>query len=86
MRRALAGAALLAVAAVADASSIGTPQANRPPSGTPRSLAIGHHHNRGAAAAGGSTVATPRMTQAEWRRAYIARHHHDLPQLSHPGR
>jgi hypothetical protein len=71
------------------ASPVGTPAANRPPTGKARSL---DHMFDGLAEPKGKKAdpaGPPRersnVTAAEWRVAYIAKHHHDLPSLAHPG-
>lgn len=91
----VAGVALaFGVASVAAASPIGAPPANRPPTGKGRSVGglfdnlVGSNHDGRAEGDGEGGKTKPphrRLTNAEWRRAYIAKHHHDLPNLSHPG-
>jgi hypothetical protein len=46
-----------------------------------------HHGKKDAATADGQTGKSKHkhLTAAEWREAYIAKHGHDLPALSHPG-
>jgi hypothetical protein len=85
------------LASMAPASPIGTPAANRIPTGKPHSVnglfddLIGSDHEDRAAGdassgKGGKTETRHRhLTAAEWRQAYIAKHGHDLPSLAHPG-
>jgi hypothetical protein len=45
-----------------------------------------HADASGAAGKGDEPKAPHRhLTAAVWREAYIAKHHHDLPDLRHPG-
>ncbi len=82
---------LLALASAGAASPVGTPQSNRQTSGTPKPLSLhlfgGRMAQPGKAAAGaGPDKPPPRhRTQAEWRADYIARHHHDIAPVTHPG-
>ena len=85
-------AMLLGTASLAQASPIGTPAANRVPTGNGH--AFGHMFDdlvdpHGDDHANNSDPQAPHLrkhyTASEWRAAYIARHHHDLPLLKHPG-
>ena len=88
----------LGFAAIAQASPIGAPPANQPPTGKGHSVGglfdslVGSDHDDRSAvgdepAGNGETRKPPHrhLTNAEWRQAYIAKHHHDLPDLRHPG-
>ena len=96
--RIVAAATLLFAATLAQASPSGTPQANAPRDGkgTAVDLPFFRHHSAPpptAASVGGGKVlgkATPveprrHLTQAEWRKAFIAKHGHDLQAPAHPG-
>lgn len=96
IRAGIAAATALLAATTAMASPIGTPQSNAPRTGKGTGLDLPFGHRRDAApataiAANGATEsAVPvaprrRLTQAEWRKAYIARHGHDLVAPAHPG-
>ena len=75
-----------AAAAAAAASPTGTPQSNAPRDGKGTALDLPFGHRAVAAARAGDASAAPRrLTQAEWRKAYIARHGHDLQPALHPG-
>jgi hypothetical protein len=82
---------LLGMASLAAASPIGTPAANRPPSG--RGVSVNHmfdslvdpHGEDAKDAEGKPRRVHKRLTAKEWREAYIAKHGHDLPSLKHPG-
>ncbi len=90
MRARIAAAlALLAAAAAAQASPTGTPQANAPRDGKGSAIELpfGHHRDRTVSGNAAADAAVPRRhpTQAEWRKAYIVRHGHDLVAPAHPG-
>jgi hypothetical protein len=77
-------------ASVAPASPIGAPGANQVPVRKGTSVGglfdnlVGGHDKADAKTSDGGR-AHKHLTAAEWRQAYIARHGHDLPSLSHPG-
>jgi hypothetical protein len=93
----LAGGALLAIGigALAGASPIGTPAANRVPTGNGNALGglfdvmVGGADRTDAKAKSADGRIRPRrkrLTSKQWRDAYIARHGHDLPSpLNRPG-
>jgi hypothetical protein len=83
---------VLAVGSLAQASPIGTPVANRVPTGKGKNLGglfdnlVDRPDGDGAPAYGGKPAkARKHLTAEEWRAAYIAKHGHDLPSLAHPG-
>jgi hypothetical protein len=81
----------IVIASLAQASPIGTPAANRVPVGKGRNVGglfdnlVGSHGGDRAKPGDGGAKAGKHLTAKEWREAYIARHGHDLPSLSHPG-
>lgn len=85
---------VLGLSSIAAASPIGTPAANGIP--TRKGVRVGglfddmvgsHHDKQDKADADGQAGKSKRkhLTNAEWHEAYIAKHGHDLPALSHPG-
>ena len=90
-----AGGLLVAIgaAALVQASPIGTPAANRVPTGKGRNLGGLFDDMVGVAnqghvrpAQGTSRVPRKHLTSRQWHQAYIARHGHDLPSpLDRPG-
>ena len=83
----------IAMTSLAQASPIGTPAANRVPTGKGKNVGglfdnmVGRHDGDEARAGDGKS--RPRhkhLTNKEWHEAYIARHGHDLPSpLERPG-
>ena len=83
----------IAMTSFAQASPIGTPAANRVPTGKGKNLGglfdnmVGGHEGDGERAGDGK--GRPRhkhLTNQEWHEAYIAKHGHDLPSpLERPG-
>lgn len=90
-----AGGVLLAIgiSALAQASPIGTPAANRVPTGKGKNLGglfdgmIGRGDgDRPDAGDGKSRPGRRHLTSKEWHEAYVAKHGHDLPSpLERPG-
>jgi hypothetical protein len=83
----------IAIASLAQASPIGTPAANRVPTGKGKNLGglfdnmVGRHDDDQAS--GGDGKRRPHhkhLNNKEWHEAYIAKHGHDLPSpLERPG-
>ena len=84
---------VIAISSLAQAGPIGTPAANRVPTGTGHALGglfdnlVGGADSGDAKAADGKT--RPRrkhLTSKQWHEAYTAKHGHDLPSpLDRPG-
>jgi len=88
------GVAILAIAlaSLAQASPIGTPPANRVPTGKGQSLSGLFDDRVASQDAADPKTGDPKtrsgrrhLAAKEWREAYIAKHCHDLPSLAHPG-
>jgi hypothetical protein len=83
----------IGLSSIGEASPTGTPAANRVPTGKGTSFGglfddmVGGNHDNQTTDVNGEKSKPPRkrLSAAEWRKAYIARHGHDLPSLSHPG-
>jgi len=83
----------IAMTSIAQASPIGTPAANRVPTGKGKNLGglfdnmVGRHDEDQAGAGNGkSQPRRKHLNNREWHEAYIAKHGHDLPSpLERPG-
>ena len=83
----------IAMTSIAQASPIGTPAANRIPTGKGKNLGtlfdgmVGRRDGGQADAGDGKTrPGRKHLTSKEWHEAYVAKHGHDLPSpLERPG-